>query len=76
MWQVPLPSVTEEQRFAVSQLDMPGFYRVLCRVGYTDTLMRDAAFVESLLQAIVEEARYKAMAAKCASFPLSCRCMQ
>ncbi len=62
--QVPLPTVSQEQRFEVRQLDMPGFYRVLCRTGYTDTLVRDAAFLDGLLQSIVEEARYKAMAAK------------
>ena len=61
---VPLPTVSEEQRFEVRKLDMPGFYRVLCRTGYTDTLVRDAAFLDSLLQSIVEEARYKALAAK------------
>ena len=68
--QVPLPTVPQEQRFVVRQLEMPGFYRVLCRTGYTDTLVRDPAFLDSLLQVIVEEARYKALAAKCAPLPL------
>ncbi|BDA48595.1 Potassium transporter 23 [Coccomyxa sp. Obi] len=61
---VPLPTVPQEQRFVVRQLEMPGFYRVLCRTGYTDTLVKNPAFLDSLLQVILEEARYKALAAK------------
>lgn len=62
--QVPLPAYPEEQRFEVIELGVPGFYRVICHIGYTDSVPHNNAFLESLLQAIVTEARLKALIAK------------
>jgi hypothetical protein len=61
---VPLPTHAEEERFEVIQLAMPGFYRVICHVGYTDSLPRDSSFLDLLLQSIVRVARFKALIAK------------
>ena len=59
-----LPTFPEEERFEVEALAMPGFFRVLCRVGYTERLIRNAAFLERMNQALVEDIRFKALAAK------------
>ena len=59
-----LPTFPEEDRFEVEALAMPGFFRVLCRVGYTERLRRNAAFLERMNEALVEDIRYKALAAK------------
>jgi len=62
--QMTLPTFPEEERFEVEPLAMPGFFRVLCRVGYTEHLKRDAAFLESMITALVEDVHYRALAAK------------
>ena len=67
-----LPTFPEEERFEVEPLAMPGFFRVLCRVGYTERLIRNAAFLEGMNQALVEDIRFKALAAKYALRLLTC----
>ena len=67
--QMTLPTFPEEERFEVEPLAMPGFFRVLCRVGYTERLKRNAAFLESMIKALVEDVRYRALAAKYAHAP-------
>ena len=64
LMQMTLPTFPEEERFEIEPLTMPGFFRVLCRVGYTERLMRNAAFLDSLNKALVEDIRYRALAAK------------
>ena len=70
--QMTLPTFPEEERFEIEALAMPGFYRVLCRVGYTERLIRNAAFLERMNQALVEDIRFKALAAKYGPRLLSC----
>lgn len=62
--QMTLPTFPEEERFEIEALTMPGFFRVLCRVGYTERLKRNAALLDSMNQALVEDIRYRALAAK------------
>lgn len=64
LMQMTLPTFPEEERFEIEPLTMPGFFRALCRVGYTERLMRNAAFLDSLNKALVEDIRYRALAAK------------
>ncbi len=59
-----MPIFPEDERFDVEPLAMPGFFRVLCRVGYTERLKRNAAFLESMIRTLVEDVRYRALAAK------------
>ena len=75
MLQMTLPTIPEEERFEVEALAMPGFFRVLCRMGYTERLIRNSAFLECMNQALVEDIRFKALAAKCARRLLTCVCM-
>ena len=62
--QVTLPTFPEEERVEVEPLDMPGLFRVLCRVGYTERLKRNAVFLETMIKALVEDVRFRALAAK------------
>lgn len=62
--QMTLPTFPEEECFEVEPLAMPGFFRVLCRVGYTERLIRNATFLESMNKALVEDIRFRALAAK------------
>ena len=64
--QVLLPSWPPEQRFEVTALGIPGCYRVVCRLGYADAPDKNAAFLDALLQALLQEARFQALSAKCA----------
>ena len=71
-WQVALPAIPDDQRFEVTALGAPGCYAVLCRLGYADGLSKDAALIDALVAAVVEEIRFAGMVAKCAlALPLA-----
>ncbi|KAK9819481.1 hypothetical protein WJX81_002292 [Elliptochloris bilobata] len=49
---VPIPEVDQSERLLVEQLGVSGFYHVIARYGYVETVKQDTAFVEGMLDRI------------------------
>ncbi|KAK9799835.1 hypothetical protein WJX73_007321 [Symbiochloris irregularis] len=50
---VPVPNVSLQERFLVQQLGVPGFYHVVTRYGYMDTVKQGLDFVHLCIQHIL-----------------------
>ena len=53
-----------EQRHLIKHLQLPGFYHVVCRFGYTEEVKMEPDFLAELQQQIAESVRFHAMTAK------------
>lgn len=49
-----VPTVDEDERFAVQRMERAGFYRVLARYGYVDSPAQGADFADSLIEELME----------------------